>query len=83
MSRCKACKHNDRVDDCYCGQCIHQSRKDNFEPKEPINYVYGVLYEGYTIPSQFHHSFNRLQSVNAGRSDYKVVRYVIDEDYHD
>ena len=34
MSKCKDCKHNDREYDCYCGQCIHAERVDNFEPKQ-------------------------------------------------
>ena len=55
MSKCKECKHNDRADDCYCNQCIHQSRKDNFEPKQwkptQKDYVpYDILEDEDKIP---------------------------------
>ena len=34
FTSCKDCKHYDREDDCYCGACKHQIRKDFFEPKK-------------------------------------------------
>ena len=86
VDKCEECRHEGNEDaESPCFYCVHLDRLDCFEPKEidPVSHIYGVLYEGYTIPSQFHHSFNRLKSVNAGRSDYRVIRYVLDEAYYE
>ena len=34
FTSCKDCKHYEREDDCYCGACKYQIRKDFFEPEK-------------------------------------------------